>query len=136
MSKQNHLPAEQGRDQLEQENNSQYAGDLNKNEGDEANFADQNSSSNQETGAIEDNKENLNIDNETENNEKMISSEKCTEEASHPGQVNIEEKSAGAVHSEGTIFIAKLFKNLFCNSTRFTSYRCRTWGDGKGKGSV
>ncbi|KAL9954980.1 hypothetical protein ACROYT_G042571 [Oculina patagonica] len=101
MSKQNNLPEEQGRKQLDQETNFQSKDDLNKNEGDEANFADQSSSSYQETGANEHNKENRAIDNETESNDKTVSSDKCAEEASNPGQANVEEKSAGAVYNEG-----------------------------------
>lgn len=126
MSKQNNLPAEKGGKKLDQETNFQSKKNLNKIEGDEANFADRNSSSYQETGASEDNKENLTIGNETENNEKTISSDKCTEEASNPGQVNIEEKSVGAVYNEGMGFIAKLFQRIdsFFKSARFSSYGC------------
>ncbi|KAJ7365343.1 hypothetical protein OS493_005449, partial [Desmophyllum pertusum] len=59
-SNQNNLSAEQGRKQLDQENNVQSTENLDKNEGNEANFA----------GASEENKENQTIDNETTNKDK------------------------------------------------------------------
>lgn len=110
MSKQNNLPAaEQGGKQLDQETNFQSKDEgINKNDGGEAILTDQIASSIQETGDNEDNKENQAIGNETKNNEKTISSE----EARNPGQVNKEEKSAGAVCNEGTVLILKQCKSF------------------------
>lgn len=103
LSKQNNLSAEQGRIQLGQENNVQATEDIDKNESNEANFADQNSSGCRETGVNENNKENLVIDNETTNKEKANLFDKSTEVASISRQVNIEENSVGAVYNEGIV---------------------------------
>jgi len=102
MSKQINLSAEQGRTLLNQENNVQVTEDVDKSESNEANFADQNSSTCRETGVVENNKENLVIDNDgTTNREKANLFNKSTEEASISNQVNIEENSVGAVYNEG-----------------------------------
>ena len=105
MSKQTYLSAEQGKTQLNQENNVQATGDIDKNESNEVNFADQNSSGCRETGVDENNIENLVIDNETTNKEKTNLSDKSTEEASVSSQVNIKENTVGAVQvcNEGTV---------------------------------
>jgi len=104
MSKQINLSAEQGRTLLNQENNVQVTEDVDKSESNEANFADQNSSTCRETGVVENNKENLVIDNDgTTNREKANLFNKSTEEASISNQVNIEENSVGAVYNEGTV---------------------------------
>ena len=93
LSNENNLSAEQGRKQLDQENDVQSTENLDKNKGNEANLA----------GASEENKENQTIDNETTNKDKANTSDKSTEEASSSEHVNIEENSAGAVNSEGTV---------------------------------
>jgi len=103
MSKQNNLSAEQERMQLNTENNVQATEDIDKSEGNGANVTDQNSSTCRETGVDEDNKENLVTDNETTNKDKANFLDKSTEAASVSNQVNIEEKSVGAVHNEGTV---------------------------------
>lgn len=104
MSKQIHLSAEQERTLLNRENNVQVTEDVDKTESNEANFADQNSSTCRETGVDENDKENLVIDNDaTTNREKANLFDKSTEEASILNQVNIEENSVGAVYNEGTV---------------------------------
>lgn len=103
MSKQNNLSAEQGRMQLNQENNVQSTEGIDKSEGSEGNFTGQNSSSCGETGVDENNKENLVVDNETTNKEKANLLDKSTEELSMSSQVNVEENSVGAVYNEGTV---------------------------------
>lgn len=103
MSKQNNLSPEQGRMQLNQENNVQSTEGIDKSEGNEGNFTGQNSSNCGETGVDENNKENLVIDNETTNKEKANLLDKSTEELSMSGQVNVEENSMGAVYNEGTV---------------------------------
>ena len=103
MSKQNNLSAEQGRMQLNTQNNVQATEGIDKSEGNEADFTDQNSSMCRETGVDENNKENLVIDNETTNREKANLLDKSAEETSVSNQVNIEENSVGAVYNEGTV---------------------------------
>ena len=88
--------------QLNQENNVQTEG-IDKSEGNEVNFTEQNSSICRETGVDENNKENLVIDNETTNREKANLLDKSTEEVSISSQVNKEENSVGAVYNEGTV---------------------------------
>ena len=103
MSKHNNLSPEQEKMQLNHENNVQANEDIDKSEGNEANFTDQNSSISRETGVDENNEENLVIDNETMNNEKANLWDKSTEEESISSQVNKEENSVGAVYNEGTV---------------------------------
>ena len=103
MSKQNNLSPEQEKMQLNQENNDQVNEDIDKSEGNEANFTDQNSSISRETGVNENNEESLVIDNETMNKEKANLLDKSTEEVNISSQVNKEENSVGAVYNEGTI---------------------------------
>jgi len=89
--------------QLNTQNNVQATEGIDKSEGNQANFTDQNSSISRETGVDENNKENLVIDNETTNREKANLLDKSAEETSVSNQVNIEENSVGAVYNEGTV---------------------------------
>jgi len=121
MSKQINLSAEQGRTLLNRENNVQVTEDVDKSESNEANFADQNSSTCRETGVVENNKENLVIDNDgTTNREKPNLFDKSTEEASISNQVNIEENSVGAVYNEGTVSDSATSQSVLLGKFRLT----------------
>lgn len=112
MSKQNNVSAEKGRMQINQENNVKATEGIDKSEGNEVNFNDQNSSMSRETGVDENNKENLVIDNETTNKGKVNLLDKSTEEVSISSQVNIEENSVGAVYNEGTVTAERCMSQL------------------------